>query len=76
MAKPRTDLFTFVGKLLAERDGDVLREGVRVLAQALMDTEVTALGCPRSALPSSLYRRADCSLASWRFAFDSLWQRA
>jgi transposase-like protein len=37
------DLSTFVGKLLEEQDGDVLREGVRVLAQALMDTEVTAL---------------------------------
>ncbi len=43
MAKPRIDLSTFVGKLLEEQDGDVLREGVRVLAQALMDTEVTAL---------------------------------
>jgi len=37
------DLSTFVGKLLEEQDGDVLREGVRVLAQALMETEVTAL---------------------------------
>src|SRR5512142_3299293 len=43
MAKPRMDLPTFVGKLLEEQDGDILREGVRVLAQALMDTEVTAL---------------------------------
>ena len=43
MAKARMDLSTFVGKLLEEEDGDVLREGVRVLAQALMDTEVTAL---------------------------------
>ena len=43
MAKPRMDLSTFVGKLLEEQDGDVLREGVRVLAQVLMDTEVTAL---------------------------------
>ena len=43
MAKPRMDLSTFVGKLLEEQDGDVLREGVRVLAQALMDTEVTSL---------------------------------
>jgi len=43
MAKPRMDLSTFVGKLLEEQEGDVLREGVRVLAQALMDTEVTAL---------------------------------
>jgi transposase-like protein len=37
------DLSTFIGKFLEEHDGDVLREGVRVLAQALMDTEVTAL---------------------------------
>ena len=43
MAKARMDLSTFVGKLLEEHDGDVLREGVRVLAQALMDTEVTVL---------------------------------
>ena len=43
MAKARMDLTTFVGKLLEEQDGDVLREGVRVLAQALMETEVTAL---------------------------------
>jgi transposase-like protein len=37
------DLSTFIGKLLEEQDGDVLREGVRVLAHALMETEVTAL---------------------------------
>jgi putative transposase len=43
MAKPRMDLSTFVSKLLEEQDGDVLREGVRVLAQALMETEVTGL---------------------------------
>ena len=43
MAKPRMDLSAFVGKLLEEQDGDVLREGVRVLAQALMEAEVTDL---------------------------------
>lgn len=43
MAKPRMDLSAFVGKLLEEHDGDVLREGVRVLAQALMESEVTTL---------------------------------
>jgi putative transposase len=43
MAKPRMDLSTFIGKLLEEQDGDVLREGVRVLAQALMEAEVTGL---------------------------------
>jgi len=37
------DLSAFVGKLLDEQDGDVLREGVRVLAQALRESEVTAL---------------------------------
>ena len=39
MAKSRMDLSAFVGKLLPEHDGDVLRAGVRVLAQALMDAE-------------------------------------
>lgn len=43
MAKPRMDFSTFVSKLLEEQDGDILREGVRVLAQAVMDAEVTAL---------------------------------
>ena len=43
MAKSRMDLPAFIGKLLEEQDGDVLREGVRVLAQALMDAEVTEL---------------------------------
>ena len=43
MAEPRTDLSAFVGKLLEEHDGDVLREGVRVLAQALMESAVTTL---------------------------------
>lgn len=42
MAKPRMDLSAFVGKLL-EQDGDVLREGIRVLSQALMETEVAGL---------------------------------
>src|SRR5215510_7058900 len=43
MAKPRMDLSAFVGKLLEEQDGDVLREGIRVLAQALMESEVAGL---------------------------------
>jgi putative transposase len=43
MAKPRMDLPAFVGKLLEEQDGDVLREGIRVLSQALMKTEVAGL---------------------------------
>ena len=43
MARPRMDLSAFVGKLLEEQDGDVLREGIRVLSQALMETEVAGL---------------------------------
>src|SRR4030095_9055856 len=43
MAKPRMDLSAFVGKLLEEQDGDVLREGIRVLSQALIATEVVGL---------------------------------
>src|SRR6202158_2568788 len=43
MAKPRMDLTAFVGKLLEEQDGDVLREGIRGLSQALMETEVAGL---------------------------------
>jgi putative transposase len=43
MAKPRMDLPASVGKLLEEQDGDVLREGIRVLSQALMETEVAGL---------------------------------
>src|SRR6266536_6481354 len=41
MATPRMDITSFVGKLLEENDVDLLREGVRVLAQALMETEVS-----------------------------------
>jgi transposase-like protein len=43
MAKGRMDLSAFVGKLLEEQDGDVLREGIRVLSQALMESEVAGL---------------------------------
>lgn len=42
MAKGRMDLSAIVGKLLAADEPDVLREGVRVLAQAVMETEVMA----------------------------------
>jgi len=36
------ELSAFVGKLLEEQDGDALREGIRVLSQALMEAEVPA----------------------------------
>src|SRR6266480_1481097 len=41
MATPRMDITSFVGKLLEQNDVDLLREGVRVLAQAVMETEVS-----------------------------------
>jgi len=41
MATNRMDITSFVGKLLEEDDVDLLREGVRVLAQAVMETEVS-----------------------------------
>jgi putative transposase len=41
MATPRMDITSFVGKLLEQDDVDALREGVRVLAQAVMETEVS-----------------------------------
>jgi len=41
MATTRMDITSFVGKLLEENDVDLLREGVRVLAQAVMETEVS-----------------------------------
>ncbi len=56
MAKPRMDLTAFVGKLLEEQDGDVLREGIRVLSQALMETEVAGPDRRRAARAQ---RRAD-----------------
>src|SRR5712691_13045219 len=42
MATQRMDVTSFVGKLLEEDDVDLLREGVRVLAQVLMETEVSS----------------------------------
>ena len=42
MATPSMDITAFVGKLLEQDDVDALREGVRVLAQAVMETEVSS----------------------------------
>jgi putative transposase len=42
MARPSMDITSFVGKLLEQDDVDALREGVRVLAQAVMETEVSS----------------------------------
>jgi len=41
MATPGMDITSFVGKLLEQDDVDALREGVKVLAQAVMETEVS-----------------------------------
>ena len=42
MANTRMDVSSFVGKLLHEDDADVLREGIQVLTQALMEAEVSS----------------------------------
>lgn len=53
MANKRMDFNSFVGKLLADDDTDVLREGERVLAQALMDAEVS------TQIGAELYERTE-----------------
>ena len=57
MAKHRMDIGAYVGKLLAEEDTDVLREGIRVLAQVLMDAAVS------SQIGAELYERTDARTA-------------
>ncbi len=57
MANKRMDFNSFVGKLLADDDTDVLREGERVLAQALMDAEVS------TQIGAELYERTECRTA-------------
>jgi hypothetical protein len=42
MAKHRMDVTTFVGRLLEQDDVDSLREGVRILAQLIMEHEVSS----------------------------------
>ena len=42
MATTSMDITSFVGKLLEQDDVDALHEGVRVLAQAVMETEVSS----------------------------------
>ena len=42
MATPSLDITAFVGKLLEQDDVDALREGIQVLAQTVMETEVSA----------------------------------
>lgn len=57
MAKHRMDVTTFVGKLLEQDDVDALREGVRILAQVVMDREVSAQ------IGAEPYERTDDRLA-------------
>jgi putative transposase len=58
MATKRMDFDTFVGKLLAEEEEtDVLREGIRVLAQALMDAEAS------TQIGAGLYERTEARTA-------------
>ena len=61
MATPRMNIASFVGKLLEQDDVDALRQGVRVLAQIVMDTEVSARCWSRVG-----GRRRHCTRSSWR----------
>jgi putative transposase len=56
MATSSMDITSFVAMLLEQDDVDALREGIRVLAQAVMETEVSAqIGqLPTSGAPSEL----------------------
>jgi putative transposase len=42
MARNSMDLTSFVGKLLKEDDSDILRDGIKALAQMIMDVEVSS----------------------------------
>ena len=53
------DVTSFFGRLLEEDDVDLLREGVRVLAQALMETEVS------SQIGAAPYERSSSGTAYW-----------
>lgn len=57
MATKRMDFSSFVGKLLEEEEADTLREGIRVLAQALMDAEVSGH------IGAELYERSEARTA-------------
>jgi transposase-like protein len=61
------DLPAFVGKLLEDQDGDVLREGIRVLSQALMESEVAGLiGAERhERTPDRLGYRNGVRMRTW-----------
>ena len=72
MAKPRMDLSAFVGKLLEEQDGDVLREGIRVLAAGADGDGGHGAGRRRAARaergPDGLSQRdpdADAGIRGW-----------
>jgi hypothetical protein len=43
MASNSMDLTSFVGKLLKEDDSDILRDGIKALAQMIMDVEVSSM---------------------------------
>jgi hypothetical protein len=42
MARDSMDVTSFVGKLLKEDDSDILRDGIKALAQMIMDVEVSS----------------------------------
>lgn len=57
MARDSMDLTSFVGKLLKEDDSDILREGIKALAQMIMDVEVS------SKIGAAPYERAETRTA-------------
>jgi putative transposase len=67
MARNRMDFNAFVGKLLEEEQADVLREGVRVLAQALMELEVSAR------VGAGLYERTEDRTTQRNGYRDRIW---
>ncbi len=57
MATTSMDLTSFVGKLLKEDDSDILRDGIKALAQMIMDVEVS------SKIGASPYERTETRTA-------------
>ena len=57
MANNMMDLTSFVGKLLKEDDSDILRDGIKALAQMIMEAEVS------SKIGAAPYERSDARTA-------------
>lgn len=64
MARDRMDLTTFVGNLLKEDDSDILPEGIRSLAQMIMEVEVS------TKIGAAPYERSEARTAYRTRAWD------